>query len=256
MARIARKDYETCYFHVIVQGFEKQCVFLERYLKEKYYQLLCTEMENYKVEILSYCIMDNHAHLLIYCDTIEQMSLFMQKVNTAFATFYNKEKGRVGYVFRDRYLSEPIMSQKYLFSCIAYIHFNPVVAKMVPKPENYPYSSYCDFINKKGIVTDSVLLKLFEITQDYLPLFHFIHFENGIGMEYKRDLPKLRYYEAKRVIHDILNGCCITNLKNERYDIQKHFFQLFTELGVGVYCIEKELGIDHRKVKRILSLPI
>ena len=250
MARIARNSYENSYFHVIVQGYEKKYIFCNDVFKEKYLKLLLEEMENFKVEVLEYCIMDNHAHILLYCEKIEEMGKYMRSVNTQYAMFYNKENAHVGYVFRDRYLSEPIKNENYLYSCMAYVHMNPVVARMVARPEQYKFSSYNDFLNKTGVVTDSVLIKLFGSSEKYLDLFKFIHFETGIGMEYKNDLPKMSIERARVVINDILKESCIECLTDEDVVVQRYFFRLFIRLGVSIYQMEKIVGMDHRTIKR------
>ena len=98
------------------------------------------------VEIIAYCIMPNHAHFILKTNNISQLSKLMQKINTSYARYYNyMENGRVGYVFRDRFLSEPIDSKRYLLNCIKYIHNNPVKACIVNKCEEYAFSSYCDY---------------------------------------------------------------------------------------------------------------
>ena len=67
----------------------------------------------------------------------------MQKVNSIYARYYNyMENNRVGYVFRDRFISEPITTEKYLIKCIKYIHMNPVKAKIVQEMNEYKFSSY------------------------------------------------------------------------------------------------------------------
>lgn len=153
MSRIPRKSLDTSFFHVIVQGINKEYIFCkELYIKE-YLKFLNMYNKKYKVEIVAYCIMNNHAHMLIYTDKIEEMSKFMHSVNTAYAKFYNFMKdGRVGYVFKDRYLSEPIHDKRYLIKCIQYIHFNPVKANMVNNPQDYKFSSYNKYLcNKDNI---------------------------------------------------------------------------------------------------------
>ena len=175
MARIPRKSLDSSYFHVVVQGFEKQFIFKKKFFKKQYLSLLLKGLGKYKVEILSYCIMDNHAHILLFCENIDEMSKFMKEVNTQFALLYNKINDRVGYVFRDRFLSEPIKNEKYLFNCISYIHMNPVEAGMTATPGEYKYSSYNDFINNCGIVNESMLKKIFGSSKDYLEMFQFIH---------------------------------------------------------------------------------
>ena len=62
--------------------------------------------------------MNNHAHFLIYSEKSEDLSKFMQKIKTSYSFFYNSFNKRVGYVFRDRYLSQEMLSQKQLFNCL------------------------------------------------------------------------------------------------------------------------------------------
>ena len=253
MSRVARKSYESCYFHVIVQGYEKEYIFQEDDLKEYFLHLLLEEVNRFEIELLEYCIMGNHAHILLYCDKIEQMSLYMKSVNTKYAMFYNAKMNRVGYVFRDRFLSKPIQEERYLYDCIPYIHMNPVEAGIVDMPGKYKYSSYNDFINKTGIVTDSVLVKLFGSKDNYMGLFHFLHMGVGEGFEFKTDEKRLTFVQSKKVINTILDRYCLNDLKNETKETQKFFYNKFIKKRVPIKHIEKILGIDHRRIKRILN---
>ena len=149
MPRIARKDLESTYFHVISQGIEKKYIFEKEIYKKRYLQLLYKESENFEIKIIAYCIMDNHVHLLINVEKIETMSKFMHKVNFMYAQYYNfMENNRKGYVFRNRFVSEPICDEFHLLNCIIYIHNNPVKAKMVKYAYQYKYSSYNIFLTK------------------------------------------------------------------------------------------------------------
>ena len=95
--------------------------------------------------MISYTIMDNHSHILLYTENIENMSSFMKKINEEFKMYYNYINNRVGIVFRNRYRTQPILSEKQLFNCIRYIYNNPVRANMVLNPEEYIYSNFKDF---------------------------------------------------------------------------------------------------------------
>ncbi len=75
-----------------------------------YIDLIKEKSEKNNVKIMAYCIMDNHVHMLINVDKIEEMCKFMQQINTD-AKFYNKQFDRVGYVFRNRYLSKAILDE-------------------------------------------------------------------------------------------------------------------------------------------------
>lgn len=101
--------------------------------------------------------MDNHVHLLLNVSNISDASRFMLKINTAYAKWYNEQNKRVGYVFRDRFLSEPITDYRYLYKCISYIHNNPVKANMVSYAGKYSYSSFNDYKNKTGIFSSDIL---------------------------------------------------------------------------------------------------
>ena len=151
MPRIAREYLDTSFFHVIVQGIKREYIFKKDVYKEKYIYLMNKYKAKYNIEIIAYCIMDNHAHLLIYSDKIDDLSNYMHIVNSIFAQHYNKEEKRVGYVYRNRYVSEAINNKYYLIRCIDYIHKNPVKAKIVEKCENYKFSSYKDYMKNTGI---------------------------------------------------------------------------------------------------------
>jgi REP element-mobilizing transposase RayT len=157
MPRRARREHETSFFHVIVQGIEKKFIFNRKEYIERYIDLLFYEKEkNKKVRILAYCIMNNHAHILLGVENVKSLSEYLRVVNARYAMFYNNKEQRVGYVFRDRYKSEPIYNHDYLYKCLAYIHLNPVEAGMVDEPNMYKYSSYNDYIKKTGIAWRSV----------------------------------------------------------------------------------------------------
>ena len=86
--------------------------------------------------------MNNHAHMLIETEEIEELSKYMQRLNTKYGKYYNKKYNRVGYVFRDRYRAEGIYTEEYLYNCLKYIYNNPVKAGICKKAEDYPYSNY------------------------------------------------------------------------------------------------------------------
>ncbi len=148
--RLARgKLLGASFFHVIVQGHKKEYIFKkERYIYE-YINLIKKYIKGTNLKIISYCIMNNHAHFLFQVKDIQELSKFFHKLNTVYARYYNyMEQDRVGHVYRDRFLSEPITSHKYLIQCIKYIHFNPVKARIVDKCEEYKFSLYKHFKKK------------------------------------------------------------------------------------------------------------
>lgn len=169
--RIARKDLKTPFLHVMVQGVNKEYIFYKKEYIEKYLKIIKENKKRYQLTILAYCIMNNHAHFLIYVKDINQLGQFMQKINLLYSVAYNREEKRCGVLFRNRYQTEPIYNEKYLINCIKYIHNNPVKAKMVSKCEDYPYSSYNDYLKNEGVTQSEIMTYLFGKNPNYTELF-------------------------------------------------------------------------------------
>ena len=159
MSRIARNQMETTFFHNMTQGINKEYIFEENRCKKKYMELLQKEANEFDIKLIAFTIMDNHAHILLYTESINHMSLFMKNINAKFAMYYNYIYKRVGIVFRNRYKSQPILSEKQLLNCIRYIFNNPVRAKIVLDPEEYVYSNFQEF-KKKDNILDEIYKKI------------------------------------------------------------------------------------------------
>jgi putative transposase len=104
--------------------------------------------------------MPNHVHLLGQIYKKEDLSRFMHDLNMTFAGYVNKTYELVGHVWQGRYVSKLVLRDRYFFDCITYIEFNPVRAKLVKNPADYPWSSYKDRMRGKD---DPVLDSLPEI---------------------------------------------------------------------------------------------
>lgn len=101
----------------MVQGINKEYIFKDERYINRYIQLMKRNLEGKDLEIIAFCIMNNHAHLLMKVENIKELSEYIRKVNGTYAKYYNyMEKERVGYVFRDRYKSEPIMEKGQIFT--------------------------------------------------------------------------------------------------------------------------------------------
>lgn len=209
MNRLPRNIHESGFFHVMVQGIKKEYIFEKNLDKEYYLSLLTGYNSKFNLMLLAYCIMDNHAHLLLYTNQVEEMSNYMRIVNSRFAVSYNRTNDRVGYVFRDRFNSQYISNKDYLLRCLNYIHMNPVKAKMIEKPENYIYSSYNYYKNKSKIVTDDVIKKIFGQVENYSEIFFNIPNDDFEVMDIDRESKNFEiatklYLKEKNIQIDVL----------------------------------------------------
>lgn len=84
--------------------------------------------------------MDNHYHLL---ETPEpNLSQGMRRLNGAYTQGFNRRHGRVGHVLQGRFKGILVEKESYLFELCRYVVLNLVCAKLVAKPEEWPWSSY------------------------------------------------------------------------------------------------------------------
>ena len=116
MPRFPRSYIKTTYFHVMTQGLNKEYIFNQDESIKYYIKIMYDLQEKHDIKIIAYCIMNNHAHLLIETEHLRELGKYMQRLNTKYAMYYNKKNNRIGYVFRDRYKAEGIYSEKHLYN--------------------------------------------------------------------------------------------------------------------------------------------
>lgn len=250
MNRIARNSYGKGFFHIMVQGINKKYIFEKSIEKEEYLSLLLRYKNKFQIMLLAYCIMDNHAHMLIYTDEIYEMSKYMRIVNSRFARDYNKVFGRVGYVFRDRYNSQYIDTQEYLLKCLNYIHMNPVTAKMVEKPEDYRYSSYKSYTKEDNNIDDKAIEKVFNNKKDYLKILKNIPYEEIEVMDIDREEENFMIAVKNYLLNQ---NTSIERIKNSQSKLHNFCKYLVTEKKYKQIQVSKLLQIDIKKVYYLLK---
>jgi putative transposase len=87
------------------------------------------------IELLAYCLMPNHFHLLLYQIEESGMTKLMHGIMTSYSRYFNNKYGRTGPLFESRYKASRVSSDEYLLHISRYIHRNPDAWM------DYPYSS-------------------------------------------------------------------------------------------------------------------
>lgn len=100
--------------------------------------------------LLSYCLMPNHFHLVLQQNTELPLSALMVKLCGGYSKYFNKKYNRVGSVFQDQFKSAWVDTNEYLRWLSAYVHQNPKVAGLVERLDEYHWSSYPDYVGKRG----------------------------------------------------------------------------------------------------------
>jgi REP element-mobilizing transposase RayT len=154
----------------------------------------------YFVEILGFCLMGNHFHILVktlpeykFADEeiknryvsfygndrvftdglipslrakLSSLSEFVREIKVGFARYYNKWHNRRGYFWGDRFKSVIVDKGETLVNCLAYIDLNPLRAGIVSRPEDYRWNSlgyHVQTLNRDNFLSTDFELKEFNV---------------------------------------------------------------------------------------------
>ncbi len=134
------------YYHVYNRGNNRQLIFFERENYLYFLRLLRKHLITHGVDIIAYCLMPNHYHLLVYLKT-NRFSNLMQAFTLSYAKAINKRYQRVGSLFQGRFEAIHVDTEEYLLHLTRYIHLNPVCANIVKKAEDWEFSSYQEYVD-------------------------------------------------------------------------------------------------------------
>ncbi|MDT8903390.1 transposase [Anaeroselena agilis] len=160
MPRQARKKSESGVYHIMLRGINRQVLFEEEEDKAKFLDTIKQYKTKKEYKILGYCLMDNHAHILIK-EGNEPIANTMKRIGVSYVCWYNWKNKRRGHLFQDRYKSESIEDDQYLLSVLRYIHQNPMNAGIEQEISRYKWSSYNEYVGVPKIVDTAFVLGMF-----------------------------------------------------------------------------------------------
>ena len=143
MPRPPRIDVADVVYHVINRANNRATIFT----KPKDYALFETLLEDIALvrgmRILAYCLMPNHWHLVLQPRNDGDLSETMQWLMTTHTRRWHREQQTIGggHLYQGRYKSFPVETNTYLLQLLRYVERNPVRAQLVPRAEEWRYSS-------------------------------------------------------------------------------------------------------------------
>ncbi len=183
------------YYHLYNRGVDKRVIFIDDADHERFVSLLyvCNSgipihrsdysshsrggiflipREATLVDIGAFCLMPNHFHVLLREHSEGGVSIFMQKLLTAYAMYFNKKYERRGALFEGAFKSQHAARDAYLKYLFAYIHLNPIgiiekewkkhhISNKIAAEEflqSYKHSSYMDYAQKDEERHESAIL--------------------------------------------------------------------------------------------------
>jgi len=154
------KNYDTdSYYHVYNRGVEKRKIFIDDQDYSVFISLLKRYLDTSEeydsrgrlyiklgegVEMVAFCLMSNHFHLLLYQIEIGFVTELLRAVCSSYSTYFNRKYKRVGSLFQGSFKAVLINNDQYLQYISRYIHRNPVDYL------NWEWSSLNFWLNKKS----------------------------------------------------------------------------------------------------------
>ena len=155
MPRLARPVFAGVPHHITQRGNRREKVFFSDADREAYLEWLADYCTKHKVEVLAYCLMSNHIHLVAVPEREDALERVLRPLHTRYAQRINRLKKWRGHLWQGRFFSSAL-DETYLWAAIRYVERNPVRARMVRRAENYRWSSAAAHCGPKA---DSVLTK-------------------------------------------------------------------------------------------------
>ncbi|MCI8292782.1 MAG: transposase [Hespellia sp.] len=205
MARSSRKESHTQLYHVMGRGNNEEKIFLKHGDKIKFIHFMEVMLEKAPVALYAYCIMDSHVHLIIRAE-LKDLSKYMHGLTGSYSLYFNGKNERAGHVFQDRYKSECIEKESYYWSCLRYVHNNPVQAGRVKEINNYPYSSVQEYLRKSSNLIHPLARKMLKSrfrTQREFFDFHKI-IDYNIFLDIADEQRKRKYIVVKAQLKEFL----------------------------------------------------
>lgn len=205
MARPLRIEYSGAMYHITSRGNECGEIFIDDKDNEKFVQILKEGADFFRVEVIAYCLMGNHFHLLIRTREAN-LSRFMQWVNASYTRNFNYRHKRVGHLLQGRYKSIIVGSDEYFSVLSRYIHLNPVRIKSCKNKKasekakmlnSYKWSSYRSVIDpgkrSKYFKVEEALLMFGGDTAEGRRKYEEYVFEGINAVNEKSPLKEIRY---------------------------------------------------------------
>jgi len=212
-AKFTIKEYiKGGVYHIYNRGIENRTIFTDdkdyevflKYLEEALHPKIPAKTKgsthkikkfHKEIELLSYCLMPDHFHLLVKQLTNRGIDTFMQSILVRYTMYFNRKYKRSGTLFQGKYKATLVTEDKHVLHVSRYIHLNP--KEFVDNPAR-AYSSYAEYLGYREtpwIKTSHILSYFDENRRDSVPVLRFIGSYREFAVQ--KLLPKLEIKRPK-----------------------------------------------------------
>jgi len=140
------------------------------------------------VEIIAYCIMPTHIHLILKQLKDEGISKYINLILKSYSKYFNEKHARKGPLWESRFKNVLVETEEQFLHLTRYIHLNPSTAYLVDKPDNWEFSSYKEYLRK----TENNATVCNFLNYLYMDTFSYENFVNNF-IDYERTISKIKH---------------------------------------------------------------
>ena len=142
-------------YHIYNRGTTKMNIFLSHADYIRFINKIYFYKEKYMIDILVFCLMPNHFHLLLRANNIfSNIPMFMKDLQCSHAKYFNTLYAQSGHVFQSPYKNKIVATDSQLSAVVRYILENPIRKKLVTRIKDWKYS---DIIERKALIDLGVM---------------------------------------------------------------------------------------------------
>ncbi len=140
MTRPLRIEFPGAIYHVTSRGDRREAIYRDDADRRAHLDVLAAAMDRFNAQLLAYCLMGNHYHLVLHTRQ-GNLSRLMRHANGVYTQQFNRRHGLVGHLFQGRYKAILVDRDAYLLALCRYVERNPVAARLVAQASQWPWSS-------------------------------------------------------------------------------------------------------------------
>jgi putative transposase len=141
MPRTARASVAHTWYHVLNRGNRRAEVFHKPADYDAFVKAMADAKARLAVDILGYCLMPNHFHLVIRTHADGELGRWVQWLLMAHARRYHRHYHTSGHVWQGRFQAFPIQDDDHLVTVLRYVERNALRAELVARAEDWKWSS-------------------------------------------------------------------------------------------------------------------
>ena len=126
-------------------------------------------VENKQIDLIAYCLNQNHFHLIVKQISDNGISKFMHRLGTGYTQYFNNKNNRTGSLFQGKFKSKHIDTNEYLLYLSAYVNLNDKIHKVSNNKEDTIFSSLEEYTkNINGLCNKNIILNQFKNKEEYV----------------------------------------------------------------------------------------